>query len=155
MLATPARVAVPILRHLRSVARSSPQLCGISRCAWIRAETGASMSNDMQVDPERVYAIGAAARLLGVSPSTLRDCERRGEITSTQTRGGHRRFRGAELLRLREVSGHHVAARKPRPMTSNDTTTSEETKARHTWLGQRIGRAQRQPDPAPPAEGRL
>jgi excisionase family DNA binding protein len=113
------------------------------------------MSNDMQIDPERVYAIGAAARLLGVSASTLRDCERRGEITSTQTRGGHRRFRGAELLRLREASVHHVAARKPGPVTSSDATTSEEAKARHTWLGQWTGRAQRELDPATPAEVRL
>jgi len=113
------------------------------------------MSNDLQIDPERVYAIGAAAQLLGVSASTLRDCERRGEITSTQTRGGHRRFRGADLLRLREASGHHVAARKPRPVTSSDATTIEETKARHTWLGQWIGRAQRELDPATPADVRL
>jgi hypothetical protein len=113
------------------------------------------MSNDMQIDPERVYPIGAAARLLGVSASGLRDCERRGEITSTQTRGGHRRFRGAELLRLREATVHHVAARKPRPMTSSDATTIEEVKARHTWLGQWIGRAQRELDPATPAEVRL
>jgi len=113
------------------------------------------MSNDMQIDPERVYAIGAAARLLEVSASTLRDCERRGEITSTQTRGGHRRFRGAELLRLREASVHHVAARKPGPVTSSDATTREEATARHTWLGQWIGRAQRELDPATPAEVRL
>jgi DNA-binding transcriptional MerR regulator len=114
------------------------------------------MSNEMQINPERVYAMGAAARLLGMSASSLRDCERRGEIASTQTRGGHRRFRGAELLRLREVSGHHVATRKPRPMTSNDnTTTSEETKARHTWLGKWIGRAQRELEPATPADVRL
>ncbi len=113
------------------------------------------MSNEMQIDPERVYAIGAAARLLRVSASTLRDCERRGEITSTQTRGGHRRFRGADLLRLREASVHHVATRTPRPVTSSDTTTIEETKARHTWLGQWIGLAQRELDPATPADVRL
>lgn len=113
------------------------------------------MSNDLQIDPERVYAVGAAAHLLGVNASTLRDYERRGEITSTQTRGGHRRFRGADLLRVREASVHHVAVRKPRPVTASEAPTIEETKARHTWLGQRIGRAQRELDLATPADVRL
>ena len=41
------------------------------------------MSDKKSIDPESVYSISAAARLLGVSPSTLRDLERRGDIECT------------------------------------------------------------------------
>jgi len=40
------------------------------------------MSDDMKIDRESIYTIGAAARLLNVSPSTLRDLERRGHVVT-------------------------------------------------------------------------
>ena len=58
------------------------------------------MSDKRPIDPEGVYTISAAARLLSISPSTLRDLERRGKIECTWTPGRQRRFPGSELLRL-------------------------------------------------------
>jgi excisionase family DNA binding protein len=42
-------------------------------------------------------ALGPAARLLGVHPSTLRAWADKGEIASQRTAGGHRRFRRSDL----------------------------------------------------------
>lgn len=42
---------------------------------------------------DKLYRIGPAAQLLGVSPSTLRRWERAGKITSHRTEGGHRLYR--------------------------------------------------------------
>ena len=42
---------------------------------------------------DKLYRIGPAAKLLGVSPSTLRRWERAGKITSHRTEGGHRLYR--------------------------------------------------------------
>jgi excisionase family DNA binding protein len=42
-------------------------------------------------------ALGSAARLLGVHPSTLRSWADKGEIASQRTAGGHRRFRRSDL----------------------------------------------------------
>ena len=39
------------------------------------------MSDKKPIDPEGVYTISAAARLLSVSPSTLRDLERRAVLS--------------------------------------------------------------------------
>jgi excisionase family DNA binding protein len=42
---------------------------------------------------DKLYRIGPAAQILGVSPSTLRRWERFGKITSHRTEGGHRLYR--------------------------------------------------------------
>jgi excisionase family DNA binding protein len=45
----------------------------------------------------RLYSIGEAAELLGVSIDTLRNWERDGKVQSIRTEGGHRRFRAMDL----------------------------------------------------------
>lgn len=45
----------------------------------------------------RLYSIGEAAELLGVSIDTLRNWEREGKVQSIRTEGGHRRFRAIDL----------------------------------------------------------
>jgi excisionase family DNA binding protein len=44
---------------------------------------------------------GEAARLLGVSPRTLRDWSKKGRINFTLTLGGHRRYHRTDVLLLR------------------------------------------------------
>jgi DNA-binding transcriptional MerR regulator len=101
------------------------------------------MSDNHSIDPEDVYAIGAAAWLLRISSSTLRDLERRGKIACTWTPGRQRRFAGSELLRLLEQS--QDAAPTERAQTpSARTTDTTDTTARRAWLGQLIARAQRE-----------
>ncbi|MEM7580264.1 MAG: IS607 family transposase [Cyanobacteria bacterium P01_A01_bin.80] len=45
----------------------------------------------------KLYSIGEAAELLGVSIDTLRNWEKEGRIQSVRTSGGHRRFRAIDL----------------------------------------------------------
>ncbi len=46
---------------------------------------------------------GEAARLLGVSPRTLRDWSKKGRLTFTLTLGGHRRYHRTDILFLRSA----------------------------------------------------
>jgi hypothetical protein len=100
------------------------------------------MSDTNPIDPEGVYAIGAAARLLSVSPSTLRDLERRGRIECTWTPGRQRRFVGAELLRLL-ATPRRATAREPAQTPPAGVSGTGDAAARRAWLGQLIARAQR------------
>ena len=50
---------------------------------------------------EDTISPGEAARLLGVSPRTLRDWSKKGRICFTLTLGGHRRYRRTDVLLLR------------------------------------------------------
>src|SRR5712691_8434292 len=110
------------------------------------------MSDDMKINPEKIYTVSTAGRLLSVSPSTLRDLERRGKIACTRTPGGQRRFRGAELLRVREES---ISVSTKNPSTVSTATTDADAKLRHTWLGSWVARAQRELPADAPAETRL
>jgi len=116
-------------------------------------EASTSMSDDMTIDADRIYLISAAARLLGVSASTLRDLERRGKIAGTRTPGGQRRFTGSALLQLR-AEFNRVHPRTSRPATDS-TATDSDAKARQAWLGQVMARAQRELPADTPAESRL
>ena len=100
------------------------------------------MSANHSIDPEDVYPISAAARLLRVSPSTLRDLERRGKIACTWTPGRQRRFVGSELLRLLAQS-QDPASTELVQTPSARTTATIDAAARRAWLGQLIVRAQR------------
>jgi DNA-binding transcriptional MerR regulator len=54
--------------------------------------------------PEATYALGAVSRLTGISPELLRAWERRyGVVEPLRTPGGTRRYRAADLERLRLV----------------------------------------------------
>jgi len=112
------------------------------------------MSDDTNINPERIYTIGTGGRLLNVSPSTLRDLERRGMVACTRTPGGQRRFAGSELLRLQDES-IRLPPKKTRPTSSSGAATTEDTKARQAWLGQLIAQAQRELPVDAPAEVRL
>jgi Helix-turn-helix domain len=112
------------------------------------------MSDTYTIAPEANYPISAAARLLRVSPSTLRDLERRGKITCTWTPGRQRRFVGAELLRLLAQS-RGAAPTEPAQTPSARTTDTPDATARRAWLGQLIARAQRELPADTPAAIRL
>jgi hypothetical protein len=112
------------------------------------------MSDDLRIDPNRHYPISSAAKLLGMSASTVRDFERRGRLACTRTPGGQRRFAGSDLLRLREES----AARPPRnatPTSAHLAGTTEDIKAHQAWLGALIAGAQRELPADASAEIRL
>src|SRR6266478_1749859 len=117
-------------------------------------ERGATMSHTNTIDPEDIYTMSAAARLLRVSPSTLRALERRGNIACTWTPGRQRRFAGSELLRLLAQSQGPAPA-KPAQTSSAATTDTAEATVRRAWLGPLIARAQRELPADTPAAIRL
>jgi putative resolvase len=49
-----------------------------------------------------LFQVSVVAKLLGVSPSTIRNWDREGKIESIRTLGGHRRFPMSEIERLRK-----------------------------------------------------
>lgn len=112
------------------------------------------MSASVKIDPDGTYPIGAAARLIGVSASTMRDLERRGQIECTRTPGGQRRFTGSDLLRLREQSTS-TPPKKPAPSSPHRAASAEDVKVRQAWLNQFIARGQRDLSPDAPAEIRF
>jgi len=112
------------------------------------------MSDKNLIDPGNVYSISAAARLLGVSPSTLRDLEQRGTIECTWTPGRQRRFGGAELLRFLAES-RSATPRAPAQRPHAGAADTEDAAARRAWLGPLIARAQRELPVDTPAAIRL
>lgn len=112
------------------------------------------MSDKKPIDPEDVYTISAAARLLSVSPSTLRDLERRGKIECTWTPGRQRRFGGADLLRFLAAS-RGAKPREPAPTPPAGASDTGDAAARRVWLGHLVVRAQRELPVDTPAAIRL
>jgi MerR family transcriptional regulator, heat shock protein HspR len=56
-------------------------------------------------EPDRaLFSISVAAELSGLHPQTLRAYEREGFLEPARTPGGTRRYSGAEVDRLREIS---------------------------------------------------
>jgi MerR family transcriptional regulator/heat shock protein HspR len=56
-------------------------------------------------EPDRaLFSISVAAELSGLHPQTLRAYEREGFVEPTRSSGGTRRYSGAEVDRLREIS---------------------------------------------------
>lgn len=53
-----------------------------------------------------LFTIAEAARMVGVSPSTLRHWERLGRIAPSRTERGHRRYNLADIATLRELQDH-------------------------------------------------
>lgn len=61
-------------------------------------------------EPERpLFSISVAAELSGLHPQTLRAYEREGFVEPARSPGGTRRYSGADVDRLREVSALAVA----------------------------------------------
>jgi excisionase family DNA binding protein len=77
---------------------------------------------------EVFLSIAEAARLVGVSPATLRNWERQGHITLTRTPKGHRRFTLGDVASLRQFQGGsengQLAAASPDDQ-GTDTDTNE------------------------------
>jgi excisionase family DNA binding protein len=59
--------------------------------------------------PDDLMGITEAARVLGISSDTLRDWSRDKRLTTYRTAGGHRRFRRADLIALRDAGRQDVA----------------------------------------------
>lgn len=57
-------------------------------------------SRDTQPDREELLPIGEAARILGVSVETIRRWDKAGQLASSRTLGGQRRFRRSEIEAL-------------------------------------------------------
>lgn len=112
------------------------------------------MSDKKPIDPEDVYTISAAARLLSVSASTLRDLERRGKIECTWTPGRQRRFGGADLLRFLAAS-RGATPREPAPTPPAGARDTGDAAARRAWIGHLVARAQRELPVDTPAAIRL
>jgi excisionase family DNA binding protein len=110
------------------------------------------MADDISIDPKQTYSIGSAARLLGISASTVRNLERRGQLEAVRTPGGQRRFRGAELLRVRKES---ISGPTKNRSTVSPTATDADAKLRHAWLGSWMARAQRELPADTPADIRF
>jgi excisionase family DNA binding protein len=60
--------------------------------------------------PERWLTLSAAARAIGVHPSTLRDWAERGLVAHLRTPGGHRRFAEHDLRTFVAASRHATTA---------------------------------------------
>lgn len=106
------------------------------------------------IQPAQVYAVGEAVRLLGLSPSGLRNLEQQGRLQCTRTPGGQRRFLGADLMRLTEASSSapikNSASSQPRTAAA-----AAERSARLAWLTGWISRAQQELPADTPPEVRL
>lgn len=59
---------------------------------------GGQSQNLGLIDPEKLYSIGQAAQILGVSIDTIRRWEQKGTLKAQRTAGMLRRFTGKELL---------------------------------------------------------
>ena len=64
--------------------------------------------NDMS-SRDLVFTIAEAARMVGVSPATLRNWEQRGLLTPVRTPTGHRRFSVADIASLRQIHNKAVS----------------------------------------------
>ena len=53
-----------------------------------------------RIEPDAMYVVSEAARLVGMHPETLREKLRCGIIAGKRKFGGKYRIRGAELLKL-------------------------------------------------------
>jgi excisionase family DNA binding protein len=110
------------------------------------------MADDIEINRNRTYSVGTAARLLGLSASTVRNLERRGQLEAIRTPGGQRRFLGAELIRVREES---ISVSTKKPPTVSTATADADAQLRHVWLGSWVARAQRELAADAPADTRL
>lgn len=76
---------------------------------------------------DRFFTLNEAARLLGISPSTIRLWERKGRIRCARTAGGQRRVPESEIRRLR---GEDAVPPRPRVMVLYARVSSHDQKAK-------------------------
>ena len=93
------------------------------------------------------YSVSEAARMVGISASTLRAWEQHGLVRSTRSSAGWRRYdagdvaRAREVHRLREVEGlavHAIARRLPASGRPNRRTAAAVAPAFGAGLGERL-----------------
>jgi excisionase family DNA binding protein len=89
-----------------------------------------------QIDPDQLYPVAAAARLLGLSASAFRDLERSGRLTCERTAGRHRRVAGSELLRFLEA-GAQDQPQEP-TLAPAPPVSAADRAARQAWLARWI-----------------
>lgn len=80
-------------------------LASLGLSTWAVEELLAQVApplNDVD-DEAPIYPISTAARLADMHPQTLRQYDRLGLVVPGRTRGGGRRYSGADVRRLREV----------------------------------------------------
>jgi hypothetical protein len=104
-----------------------------------RRKRAASTGPAAPIEADRLYAVGDAARLLGLSPSGFRNLERSGRLTCERTQGNQRRVRGAELLRFLETRAADPAPEPDRPSTP--APSAADRAARQAWLAHHISQA--------------
>lgn len=85
-----------------------------------------------RIDPDHRYPVGAAALVIGVSPSGFRNLERSGRLTCERTAGGQRRVSGAELLRFLAEEGPDQSREPTRPPVP--ALSAADRAARQAWL---------------------
>jgi DNA-binding transcriptional MerR regulator len=95
------------------------------------------------IQPKQVYAVGDAARLLGLSPSSLRNLQQQGRLQCTRTPGGQRRFLGADLMQLAEASSSTPIKNSSSAQPRTATAIAEQS-ARQAWLSGLISRTQQE-----------
>jgi hypothetical protein len=101
------------------------------------------------IDADRLYAVGDAARRLGLSPSGFRNLERSGRLMCERTAGNQRRVSGAELLRFLEARAEDPAPELDRPSAA--APSAAERAARQAWLAHHISQGLKAlPAEAPP-----
>lgn len=111
-------------------------------------------SANSSIHADRVYGVSEAARLLGLSPSSLRNLEHNGQLQCRRTPGGQRRFLGADLIRLAGASRSEPSRRASSAQPSTAVVAAERS-ARQAWLSGWISRAQRELPVDTPSDIRL
>lgn len=72
----------------------------IHRDRRIRRDGWKTLNIGADHDDDELLAPGAAAKMFGVDPRTVRDWNVAGKISAVRTLGGHRRYRGSEIRAL-------------------------------------------------------
>lgn len=85
---------------------------------------------DGQMAGSLYISVGEAARLIGVSPATLRAWERRGLVTPDRSAAGYRRYTLGDVERLSRLRRGDVAAGEP---ASSDTGEMTRTQTLPPW----------------------
>jgi DNA-binding transcriptional MerR regulator/mannose-6-phosphate isomerase-like protein (cupin superfamily) len=83
----------------------------------------------------REYSIGEAARIIGVSPSTVRLWEDQGLVATRRTSAGHRRFDSAGIQRLHEVRDIREEHRRPLALIREHMAPQSQTPVESTTPG--------------------
>jgi len=75
---------------------------------------------------DKLYRIGQAAQLLGVSPSTLRRWEREGKIKAERTEGAHRLYRLSQFKIAKNITARERKTIAYARVSSHDQKTDLE-----------------------------